>query len=327
MKAVLIREPGPAENLHIGNFPDPEPGEQEILIRVAATALNRADILQRQGKYPPPPGESPVLGLEVAGTVVKTGPGVSLWQPGDLVCGLLGGGGYAEFAVLHEKMALPVPENLSLESAAAVPEVFLTAYQALHWIAGLQRGETVLIHAGASGVGTAAIQLCRASGAKAIVTASPEKHPTCLQLGASRAIDYKSEHFRDAALEFTDGNGVNAILDFIGSPYFNDNLESLAHDGRLVVLAAMGGIKAKDVNLGLILRNRLQITGTTLRARTTDYKIRLTAAFRKQYWPLFENGSLHPVIDSVYDWNDVVMAHTHMENNRNQGKIVLKILH
>lgn len=327
MKAILIHEPGPPENLFLGEWPDPNPGEREILIRIAATALNRADLLQRVGNYPPPPGESPILGLEMAGTVEAVGPGVSRWRPGDRVCGLLGGGGYAQYAVLHEELAIPVPQKLSLEEAAALPEVFLTAFQALHWLAAIQPGETALIHAGASGVGTAAIQLCQIAGTPCFVTASAEKHPLCLQLGATAAIDYKSEDFAARISALSAGNGVNVILDFIGAPYFLQNLNALATDGRLVVLAAMGGVKINEVNLGLILRKRLHIIGTTLRARSLDYKIRLTRDFQERFLTHFESGALQPVIDSVFDWNEVVKAHQYMENNRNQGKIVLRVIH
>ncbi len=325
MKAVLLPEPGPPENLFIGEWPDPKPAEREILVRVAAAALNRADLLQRAGNYPPPPGESPIIGLEMAGTVESVGPGVGRWRPGDRVCGLLGGGGYAQYAVLHEEMAIPVPQRLSLEEAAALPEVFLTAFQALHWLAHIQPGESVLIHAGASGVGTAAIQLCKLSQATCIVTASPEKHALCLQLGAASAIDYMLEDFAALTRIFTSGKGADVVLDFIGAPYFSQNLKALATDGRLVILASMGGAKTDKVDLGLILRKRLHIIGTTLRTRSLDYKIRLTREFLGQFHQHLESGALHPVIDSVFDWQDVVRAHQYMESNRNRGKIVLRV--
>jgi len=325
MQAILIHQFGEAGQLQFGEWPQPEPGPQEIRVHVAATALNRADIMQRRGKYPPPEGASPILGLEMAGTVEAVGREVERWQVGDRVCGLLSGGGYAEYAVIHQDLALPVPEKLNIEEAAALPEVFLTAFQALRWLADLQKDETVLIHAGASGVGTAAIQLARAMEAVPLVTASGPKHQLCLELGARRAIDYRRENFAEVIAEHTDGRGANVILDFIGAPYLQANLECLAMEGRLVILALMGGLRSRELNLLPILRNRLQITGTTLRARSLHYKIELSRALHQFTWPLFEKGRLRPVIDSVYDWNDVVDAHHRMEQNENVGKIVLRV--
>lgn len=306
-------------------MPTPETGDHDILVKVSATALNRADTLQRKGLYPPPPGESSVLGLEIAGTVVSCGTAVSRWKPGDRVCGLLGGGGYAEYASIHEEMAIPVPKGLSFAEAAAIPEVYLTAFQALDWLAELQTGELVLIHAGASGVGTAAIQIAREKGARVWVTASAKKHSVCLELGAEKAIDYKKESFEEIIRNETEGKGVNVIVDFLAAPYFQMNLNSLAPDGRLIMLALMGGIKTESVNLAPILRNRIQVKGSTLRARDLAYKIRLTRDFLAFAGNKFETGNLKPVIDSIFGLSEVREAHQRMEANLNSGKIVLSL--
>ncbi len=325
MHAILIESFGGPGQLYIGEWPKPHPGIHEILVRVEATALNRADILQREGKYPPPEGESTVLGLEMAGVIESVGQGVTKWRPGDAVCGLLGGGGYAEYAVIHEDLALPVPEGLTAIEAAGIPEVFLTAFQALRWLAGLQSGEWLLVHAGASGVGTAAIQLARTMGAHTIVTASSGKHTLCKELGAVHAIDYREQDFEEAVLEYTHGKGVDVAVDFIGAPYFQKNLNVLALEGRLVMLAFLGGVSAGQVNLGPVLRKRLQVLGSTLRARSLDYKIRLSQGLYHYAWPLFAEGKLRPIVDTVFDWKDVAKAHRYMEDNRNQGKIILQV--
>lgn len=325
MKAILIKEFGNADQLIMGEFPAPQPAANEILVKVHATALNRADLLQREGKYPPPPGESPILGLEMAGEVVAVGDAVTRWQPGDRACGLLGGGGYAELAVIHEDLAMPIPPNLTFEQAAAIPEVFLTAFQALYQLANLQPEESVLLHAGASGVGTAAIQLAKQADATIFVTASASKHDFCRQLGAQHTIDYQKENFETTILEKTNGKGVNVVVDFIGAPYFQQNLNVLQMDGRLVLLATMGGVKISELQIGNILRKRLHIIGSTLRARSLDYKIALTRDFRLFAWELFEKDILQPVVDKVFDWQDVAEAHRYMESNQNKGKIVLRV--
>jgi len=325
MRAIQIQTFGGPEQLYIGEWPKPHPGAHEILVKVEATALNRADILQREGKYPPPEGESPIMGLEMAGVVEAAGTAVTKWKAGDQVCGLLAGGGYAEFALIHEEVALPVPEGMPLADAAGIPEVFLTAFQALRWLARLQAGERVLIHAGASGVGTAAIQLARLMGAHPIVTASAAKHPLCRELGAAHAIDYKNRDFEAEVMEYTHQHGVDVVLDFIGGPYFQRNLNVLAMEGRLVMLAFLEGAYADKLNLGAMLRKRLQVIGSTLRNRSLEYKIRLSQDFCRYAWPLFEQGKLRPVIDTVFDWKEVAKAHRYMEESRNQGKIVLKV--
>ena len=325
MKAVTLKQFGGPEQLSLGDWPDPVPNAEEILVKVHATALNRADTLQRKGLYPPPPGESPILGLEMSGEVVATGEKVKNWQIGDRVCGLLGGGGYAALVKIHQDLAMPVPEGLDYHQAAAIPEVFLTAFQAINWLGKLQEGEVALIHAGASGVGTAAIQLVREMGGHSIVTASGGKHNLCRELGAEHAIDYRDVDFAEMAMEFTRNNGVDLVVDFIGAPYFERNLQILRPDGRLIVLAFMGGATGPPINLGTVLRKRLQIIGSTLRSRNLAYKISLARALREFAWDRFADGTLRPVIDRVYDWTDVAQAHTYMEENRNQGKIILAV--
>jgi putative PIG3 family NAD(P)H quinone oxidoreductase len=326
VKAVIVKKPGGPEQLEIREVPDPVPEENEILVKVHAAAINRADIMQREGKYPPPEGASEILGLEIAGEVYALGRDVIKWKIGDKVFGLLSGGGDAEFAVINEMMANPVPPGLSYEEAAAIPEVFLTAYQALFRHAELQKGDKILIHAGGSGVGTAAIQISKVIGGEIYVTASKEKHGACLKLGAKTAIDYKREDFADKILELTDGKGVNVIIDFIAGPYFMKNLKSLAVDGRMIMLATLGGTTFEYADIRHILRKRLTIIGSTLRSRTPDYKIKLNEEFIDFAFEKFENRILVPVVDKVFDWYNIADAHRCMENNKNTGKIVLKIL-
>ena len=325
MKAVLIKSFGAPENLYLGEWEPPQPKPHEVLVQVKATALNRADTMQRKGKYPPPPGASPILGLEIAGIITAIGTEVTQWKIGDKVCGLIAGGGYAEYAVIPASQALPIPSNLSFEEAAGIPEVFLAAFQAINWIGQLQKGESILIHAGASGVGTAAIQIAKAIGAKVFVTASKGKHETCLQLGAEKAIDYKTENFQEQVLAYTDRKGVDMLIDFIAAPYLQQNLNSMNFDGRIVILALMGGLTATEVNMLPILFKRIRIQGSTLRARTLEYKARLTKDLYDFAWERFETGEFKPVIDSVYDWTEVVAAHEYMEANKNIGKTILRV--
>lgn len=326
MKAILVTSPGGVDQLVLGEYPTPRPGEKEILVAVKATALNRADILQREGKYPPPSGASPLLGLETAGVVREVGRQCTMWKPGDRVFALLPGGGYAQYTTVPEAMAMPIPENLSFEEAAAIPEAFLTAYQTLHWIGRLQKGEYVLIHAGASGVGTAAIQLVRQAQAFPIVTAGSEiKVAFCKRLGAFAGISYQQHSFPEFVLQVTNAHGADIIIDPVGAPYWQANLACLAQDGRIILIATMGGTRVSEVRLQDLFRKRAQITATTLRGRSLDYKIRLTQEFRTQMLPLFEKGILKPVIDRVFSWEQVREAHRYMEANRNMGKIVLRI--
>ena len=325
MKAILVKSPGGNEQLKFGAAEKPVPKKNELLVKVEATALNRADILQRQGKYPPPKGASEILGLEISGTVSEIGAEVTKHKIGDKVFGLIPGGGYAEFCVINESMANKTPKNLSFEQAAAIPEVFLTAYQSLISIAKLKVGETVLIHAGASGVGTAAIQIAKEVGAKVLVTASKVKHKICNELGADKAIDYKNESFSERVANYTNNQGVDVIIDFISGPYFKDNIKSLAVDGRLIILASLGGGKIDDFDLRQILIKRLSVIGSTLRSRSLDYQINLNKEFISFAYEKFSNGKLKPIIDKTFSWKDVAEAHQYMEANKNQGKIVLKI--
>ncbi|WP_022836765.1 NAD(P)H-quinone oxidoreductase [Salisaeta longa] len=325
MRAVLVSEPGPPSNLTIGPVPTPDPGPDEVRVRVQATALNRADTFQRKGHYPPPEGASDILGLEMAGTVDATGPGVVDWSAGDRVCALLSGGGYAEYAVVHKDLLMALPPGLSMEEAAAIPEVFLTAFQALHWLGDLGTGDHVLIHAGASGVGTAAIQLTTAAEAHPYITASAPKHDLCRSLGAEATIDYTTEDFAAQVPRLTDGQGVNLILDFIGAPYVQGNIDSLAMDGRIIQLATLGGATVEQFSLRDLMAKRARLIATTLRSRSLAYKVKLTQDFASYAMPRFVDGTLQPVIDSVMDWTDVAAAHQRMENNENAGKIVLRV--
>ncbi|PPK84088.1 putative PIG3 family NAD(P)H quinone oxidoreductase [Neolewinella xylanilytica] len=325
MKAILYHEPGDESQLYLSEVSDPVPGPYSVLLHVAATALNRADLLQREGKYPVPAGANPIMGLEVAGTVIELGEKVTGFEIGDNVCALVNGGGYAQRIAVDHRMLLKLPERLSFTKAAAIPEVFLTAFQALHWIARLQADDTVLIHAGASGVGTAAIQLVRLAGAVPIVTASAHKHQAVTDLGAARCIDYTAEDFAEAVQDFTAGKGANVILDFVGGPYLQQNLEAAAIDARIVSLAALGGARVEAFSMAPFLRKRVQLTGTTMRSRTDEYRQRLTADFRERIWPGFADGSLQAVVDTIYDWEEVAAAHRYMASNANVGKIVLTI--
>jgi tumor protein p53-inducible protein 3 len=326
VKAIVVEQPGGPEQLKLGEAPTPAPGPGELLVRVRAAALNRADILQREGNYPPPPGASEILGLDMAGVVEARGSGCTRFQEGDRVCGLLPGGGYAEYAILPEALAMPIPEGWGFEEAAAVPEVFLTAFQTLFWIGRLAAGETVLVHAGASGVGTAAIQLAREAGATVLTTAgSEEKCAACRELGAAAAINYRQGPFADAVLEATAGQGVDLILDFVAAAYLEQNLAVLRTDGRLVLISTLGGGKVDGVRLGTLIAKRLQITGTTLRSRSLEYKARLTGELSEFALERFARGALKPVIDSTFSWEKAAEAHRRMEANRNVGKIVLSV--
>lgn len=324
MKAILY-DNSEASSLHIGYAPDPEVGEEDVLIEVAATALNRADIMQRQGLYPPPAGASPILGLEVSGVIIQVGNQVSKWKIGDRVCALLAGGGYAERVSVHQGHVLPVPDHMDLLQAAAIPEVFLTAYQALVELGRLAQGEHLLVHAGASGVGTAAIQLAKKIKAHITVTASKGKHDLCLSLGAHVAIDYKKEDFLEQSLAITKQQGMDVIIDFIGAPYFESNITALNRDGRLIVLAFMGGYQTQGVNLATILMKRLHIMGSTLRARSQTYKTQLVSNFYNFAWSDIDNQTIRPVVDSVFSWHDIQSAHQMMEGNKNAGKIIIAI--
>lgn len=325
MQAITFEKPGGPEVLRLATLPDPEPAPEELLVEVFTTALNRADLLQRKGHYPPPAGASEILGLEICGRVIKKGESVSKWREDDIVFGLIPGGGYAEKAVIHQDMAMQIPGGVPAPDASAIPEVFLTAYQALFWLGQLADHESLLIHAGASGVGTAAIQLAKTKKTDVFVTASAAKHDICYQLGADAAFDYTTGRFDDWLKNKCSNNGINLILDFIGSSYFPQNLNVLSMDGKLIQLALLGGSKAKEVDLGTILRKRIQIIGSTLRNRSLEYQIRLTKAFYQYAKERFERKELKPIIGKVFDWKDVQEAHRYMESNQNIGKILLHI--
>jgi tumor protein p53-inducible protein 3 len=326
MRAILQTEFGGRDTLYVGETDDPLIKTGQVLIVTEASALNRADILQREGKYPPPKGESEILGLEAAGVILKKADSVpDNWRVGDRVMALLAGGGQAAKVAVDHRLLMQIPERLSFEEAAAIPEVFLTAYQTLFLEGEAKDSDTVLIHAGASGVGTAAIQLAKAAGLKVMVTASAPKHQICLDLGADLAIDYKNQDFAEEVMVFTEGNGVDLILDFIGAPYLKQNLKSLANEGCLILIAMMGGFMAVDVNLLPLLHKRLQIRGTTLRARTIPYKQGLIQAFTDRFWLDLEQGLINPIIDSVYPLEEIAAAHEHMESNLNVGKIIINV--
>lgn len=324
MKATLIATDG-SGTLTWGDAPAPAAGPHDVVVDVHATAVNRADLLQRRGFYPPPPGESEILGLEAAGVVESVGAGVTRVKVGDRVCCLLAGGGYAEQVVVHEAMALPIPAGLDFAGAAAIPEAFYTAFVNIVQEGGLAAGERVLIHAGASGVGTAAIQLVKARGGVAYVTAgSDDKLARCTALGADAGINYKTERFAERIAALTGGAGVDVILDCVGGSYLEDNIGSLRARGRLVIIGLMGGTKA-DVNLGLLVARRLRVIGSVLRSRALAEKIAITDAFRAEVLPLFADGRLKPIVDATYPIADAAAAHDHVAANKNFGKVVLLV--
>ena len=325
MRAVVLREHGGPEVLAIAESADPVPGPEEVLVRVGATALNRADLLQRMGMYPNPfPASDEIPGLEFAGTVESCGPRVTAWKPGDHVMGIVSGGAYAEKLVIHERQAMAVPDGMSLMDAAAIPEVFITAWDALVVQGGLTSGRWAMVHAGASGVGTAAIQICRAIGARIIVTCSAGKVDACRALGADVVVDYGSQDFVEASRAATVGAGVDVILDVIGGEYVEKNVASLAVKGRIIQVGVMAG-KPLPFNVGLLLGKRATITGTVLRARPTEEKIAISRRFAEEMLPLFSTGAMKPVVDSVYPFEKIADAHVRMASNANIGKIVVTV--
>ena len=325
MKAVAITAPGAPEVLRVIERPDPVPGPGEVLIQVAAAGVNRPDVLQRHGAYPPPPGASDLPGLEVAGRVRATGEGVDGWRVGDRVCALVSGGGYASLCVAPAPQCLPVPERLTWAEAAAVPETFFTVWTNLFERGRLAPGETVLIHGGASGIGTTAIQLARAAGARVLVTAGgPDKCRACEQLGAERGIDYRTEDFVAVVKETTQGRGVDVILDIVGGDYVPRNLASLAVEGRLVMIGFMGG-DAATIDFRRVLGRRLTITGSTLRPRSVAEKGAIAQALRREVWPWLEAGTVSPVIYRTLPLEQAAEAHRMMEASEHVGKIVLTV--
>ena len=325
MRAVVVPEPGGPQALRLVRRPDPSPGPGELLVRVMATSVNRADVLQRQGRYPPPAGATEVLGLEAAGEVAAVGPDVEGWAPGDGVCALLAGGGYAELVTVPAAVALPLPPGLSAVQAAAVPEVFATAFDNVLVRGRLVSGETVLLHGGASGVGTAAIQLARRAGARVLVSAgSPRRVDACRALGADDGFVYRDADIPAEVRARTAGRGADVILDVVGGAYLQANLAALAVEGRLVVIGLQGGAGA-DLDLALVLRRRLTVTGSTLRSRSVAEKAALARRLRDEVWPGFADGSLRPVIDRVLPLERVADAHAALEASQHVGKIVLRV--
>ncbi len=325
MICIEVSKPGEPDVLVPVERPTPAPAVNEVLIKIAAAGVNRPDVMQRRGKYPPPPGASDIPGLEVAGTVEAIGADVRDWKRGDRVCALLAGGGYADHCVAPAPQCLPVPSGLEMTAAAAIPETFFTVWTNLFERGRLAAGETVLIHGGSSGIGTTAIQLARAFGARVLATAgSPEKCAACERLGAERCINYKADDFVQVVRELTHGAGVDVILDMVGADYFARNIESLSIEGRLVEIATLQGTRA-ELNIVTIMQRRLTITGSTLRIRSVEQKGAIAAALRRHVWPLLENGTVKPVIHATFPLRDAAAAHRLMESGDHVGKLVLVV--
>ncbi|MCT2589061.1 NAD(P)H-quinone oxidoreductase [Streptomyces sp. N2-109] len=325
MYAITIPEPGGPEALVWAEVPDPVPSDGEVLVEVAASAVNRADLLQRQGFYDPPPGASPYPGLECAGRIVALGPGVSNWAVGDEVCALLSGGGYASMVAVPVGQLLPVPGGVSLPEAAALPEVTCTVWSNVFMIAHLRPGETVLVHGGSSGVGTMAVQLAKAVGARVAVTAgSAEKLERCAELGADILINYREQDFVAELRAATDGHGADVILDLMGAKYLEPNVRALAVNGRLAVIGMQGGTKG-ELNLGALLAKRGAVTATSLRARPADEKAAIVAAVREHVWPLLSDGRVRPVVDRTLPMREAGQAHRVLDESTHVGKVVLTL--
>jgi tumor protein p53-inducible protein 3 len=325
MIAVTVVRPGDETQLKLAEVPDPVPGPQDLLIRVRFTALNRADLLQRQGMYPPPPGASEILGLECAGEVIEIGQELSGWRIGDRAMALLPGGGYAQKAVVHHGSAMHVPAALSDEEAGAIPEVFLTAFLNLFMLGDIRAGQSALVHGGGSGVGTAAIALLREAGAQCIVTAgSADKCERCLRIGAEVAINYNEGPFAPRVRTATSGHGVDVILDCVGGAYLAPNLEAMAQGGRLVLIGLMKGAHA-EIDLAAVMRRHLQIIGSTLRTRSVEAKARIVEAFIQRFGKSLESGAVRPTIDCVLPMAQVAEAHRRMQSSTHFGKIVLRV--
>jgi putative PIG3 family NAD(P)H quinone oxidoreductase len=323
MQAVVITQPGDPEVLRLTEVPDLVPGPGEVLIDVAAAGVNRADLLQRQGLYDPPPGTSPYPGLECSGTVARVGAGVEDWREGDEVCALLTGGGYATQVVVPAGQVLPVPKNVTLVEAAALPEVVCTVYSNVFMAARLVAGETFLVHGGSSGIGTVAIQLGKQAGATVAVTAgTKEKLDACRELGADILINYRDEDFVQAMKNATSGHGADVILDIMGASYLDKNVDVLAADGRLVIIGMMGGAKA-ELNLGKLMTKRGSVMSTTLRARPAEQKAKIVAAVRENVWPVVERGTIRPVVHQVLPLAEAAEAHRIMTASSHIGKILL----
>ena len=325
MRYVDHGEGGPPAVMHVAQTAVPMPAPGEVLIKVAYAGVNRPDVAQRQGLYPPPPGASPLLGLEVSGHIAAMGGNVQGWQVGETVCALVNGGGYAEFVTAPQGQVLPVPGTLSLMEAACLPENHFTVWSNVFDRGRLQAGESLLVHGGSSGIGLTAIQLAHARGARVYTTVgSPEKAAACLQAGANAAIDYRQEDFNARIKQLTGGRGVDVILDMVGGDYLPRNLRLLAMDGRLVQIAFMQGSKV-EVDLMPMMTRRLTLTGSTLRPRSAQEKSAIAASLREQVWPLIASGQVRVVIHAVHELADVARAHEEMEASRHIGKLVLKV--
>ena len=325
MIAVAISKPGGPDVLQPIEMPQPRPQSREVLIRVAAAGVNRPDLMQREGKYPPPRGASDIPGLEVSGTITECGPDVARWREGDQVCALVSGGGYAEYCVAPEGQCLPIPTGVDVVSAAGMPETFLTVWANVFERGRLRAGESFLVHGGASGIGTTAIQMAHALGARVFATAgSDEKCQACEKLGAARAINYKTEDFAAVLISVTAGRGVDVILDMVGAPYFARNVDLLALEGRLLQIAVLHGAKA-ELDLVRVLRQRITITGSTLRSRTVDEKGAIARAAEHAVWPLVEAGRIRPVIYAVLPLERAAEAHRLLESGSHIGKILLTV--
>src|SRR3954451_14093767 len=323
MRAVVAPEPGGPEALVLTDLPDPTPGPGEVVIEMTATAVNRADTMQRQGLYPPPPGASDVLGLECSGTVSSVGAGVDGWSVGDEVCALLAGGGYAEKVLVPSGQVMPVPAGVDVVSAGALPEVACTVWSNVFMVAGLRREETLLVHGGAGGIGTFAIQLAHALGARVIATAgSPEKLELCRSLGADVAVSYREQDFVDEVRTATDGAGADVILDNMGAKYLPRNVGALALEGRLVVIGMQGGSKG-ELDLGLLMRRRGAVIATSLRARPPAEKAAICASVVEHVWPLVSDGSVRTLVHTTLPLEEAAEAHRIMEAGGHTGKIVL----
>ncbi|RJN31984.1 NAD(P)H-quinone oxidoreductase [Nesterenkonia natronophila] len=324
MRAITFDAPGDEEVLTWSEVPGVEPGPDEVLIEVAAAGVNNADLLQRKGNYPVPPGASEILGLECSGKIIVLGEDVTGWEVGQHVAALLTGGGYAERVAVPTEQLLPVPENLDLVSAAALPEAACTVYSNIGMVAGLKRGESFLVHGGGSGIGTHAIQWAHALGARVFITAgSQEKLDAALELGASVVINYREEDFADRIKEETDGAGVDAILDIIGAPYLKPNLNSLAYNGHLVIIGAQGGLSDAELDLGRMLKRRLHVSATTLRGRPAEEKSEIVTAVERNVWPMVADGRVKPVVHTVLPMKDAAEAHRMLAQGKVIGKLVL----
>lgn len=326
MKAIVLEAFGGPEMMRIENIDMPVPGPNQVRVRVMATSVNRADIIQRQGNYPPPTGESQILGLEVAGIVDALGPGVAVWQPGDRVMGLVAGGGYAEYVLAYDGHLISIPEGMSDHQAACISETYITAFLNIYLIGDLQSGETTLLHGGGGGVNTAAIQLCRSltPNATLIVTASPGKIDRVAALGVDRVVDYRNEDFATEVRTFTENRGADLILDHIGADYLASNLKALAVDGRLVIIGVTSGAVA-PVNLAHLMVKRQRIIGSVIRARSVAEKARITTAFKERVMPYIFERRIEPLIHRVYSLEAASDAHREMEASRHFGKIVLAV--